>query len=134
MAKDALRASSTAPCTCVAESWVRSKFLTSAMPLHIFQHLGHKPLVGIELPLGKGLLRPLHGGVDGEEQQQSRQRNKPHTPVKEEHHHRDDAGGQKAACVTITTRVATFAMFSMVLVVTEVTSPRLLSLNQPIGR
>ena len=65
--------------------------------LHIFQHLGDKPLVGIELPLGKGLLRPLHGGVDGEEQQQSRQRNKPHTPVKEEHHHRDDAGGQKAA-------------------------------------
>ena len=36
--------------------------------------------------------------------------------------------------VTITTRVATFAIFSMVLVVTEVTSPRLLSLNQPIGR
>ena len=65
--------------------------------LHIFQHLGHKPLVGIELPLGKSLLRPLHGGVDGEEQQQSRQRNKPHTPVKEEHHDRDDAGGQKAA-------------------------------------
>ena len=34
----------------------------------------------------------------------------------------------------MTTRVATFAMFSMVLVVTEVTSPRLLSLNQPMGR
>ena len=65
--------------------------------LHIFQHLGDKPLVGIELPLGKGLLRALHGGVDGEEQQQSRQRNKPHAPVKEEHHDRDDAGGQKAA-------------------------------------
>ena len=64
--------------------------------LHIFQHLGHKPLVGIELSLGKGLLRPLHGGVDGEEQHQSRQRNKPHTPVKEEHHRCDDAGGQEA--------------------------------------
>ena len=101
--------------------------------LHIFQHLGHKALIGIELPLGKGLLRPLHGGVDGKEQHQSRQRNKPHTPVKEEHHRCDDAGGQ-ARVVTMTTRVATFAMFSMVLVVTDVTSPRLLSLNQPIGR
>ena len=36
--------------------------------------------------------------------------------------------------VIITTRVATLAMFSMVLVVTFVTSPKLLSLNQPIGR
>ena len=36
--------------------------------------------------------------------------------------------------VTITTRVAMLAMFSIVLVVTLVTSPRLLSLNQPIGR
>ena len=63
--------------------------------LHIFQHLGDKPLVGIELPLGKGLLRPLHGGVDGEEQHQSRQRDKPHAPVKEEHHHRDDAGSKE---------------------------------------
>ena len=41
---------------------------------------------------------------------------------------------RKPRVVTITTRVATFAMFSLVLVVTEVTSPRLLSLNQPIGR
>ena len=41
---------------------------------------------------------------------------------------------RKPLVVTITTRVATFAMFSMVLVVTDVTSPRLLSLNQPIGR
>ena len=41
---------------------------------------------------------------------------------------------RKPRVVTITTRVATFAMFSMVLVVTDVTSPRLLSLNQPIGR
>ena len=41
---------------------------------------------------------------------------------------------RKPRVVTITTRVATFAMFSMVLVVTEVTSPKLLSLNQPIGR
>ena len=71
--------------------------LHHAHALHIFQHLGHKPLVGIELPLGKGLLRPLHGSVDGEEQQQSRQRNKPHTPVKEEHHRCDDTGGQKPA-------------------------------------
>ena len=63
--------------------------------LHIFQHLGHKPLVGVELPLGKGLLRALHGGVDGEEQHQSRQRDKPHTPVKQEHHHRDDAGSKE---------------------------------------
>ena len=65
--------------------------------LHIFQHLGDKPLVGIELPLGKGLLRPLHGGVDGKEQHQSRQCDQPHAPVKEEHHRCDDAGGQKAA-------------------------------------
>ena len=65
--------------------------------LHIFQHLGDKPLVGVELPLGKGLLRPLHGGIDGEEQQKSHQCYKPHTPVKEEHHHRDDAGGQEAS-------------------------------------
>ena len=41
---------------------------------------------------------------------------------------------RKPRVVTMTTRVATFAMFSMVLVVTEVTSPRLLSLNQPMGR
>ena len=41
---------------------------------------------------------------------------------------------RKPRVVTMTTRVATFAMFSMVLVVTDVTSPRLLSLNQPIGR
>jgi len=73
------------------------KILDLGNALHIFQYLGDKPLAGVELPLGKGLLRPLHGGVDGEEQQQSRQRNKPHTPVKEEHHDRDDAGGQKAA-------------------------------------
>lgn len=64
--------------------------------LHIFQHLGHKPLVGIELPPGKGLLRALHGGVDGEEQHQSGKRNKSHTPVKEEHYRRNDAGGQEA--------------------------------------
>ena len=64
--------------------------------LHIFQHLGNKPLVGMELPLGKGLLSPLHGGIDSEEQHQSGKRNKPHTPVKEEHHRRDDAGGQEA--------------------------------------
>ena len=63
---------------------------------HIFQHLGDKPLVGIELPLGKGLLRALHGGIDGEEQNQSRQRDKPHAPVEQEHHDRDDAGGQEA--------------------------------------
>ena len=72
------------------------KILDLGDALHIFQHLGHKPLVGIELPLGKGLLRPLHGGVDGEEQQKSHQCYKPHTPVKEEHHDRDDAGGQEA--------------------------------------
>ena len=41
---------------------------------------------------------------------------------------------RKPRVVTIITRVATFAMFSIVLVVTEVTSPRLLLLNQPIGR
>ena len=95
---DALRASSTAPCTCVAESWVRSEILDLGDALHIFQHLGDKPLVGIELPLGKGLLpSAAWRRVDGEEQHQSRQRNKPHTPVKEEHHRCDDAGGQKAA-------------------------------------
>lgn len=73
------------------------KILDLGDALHIFQHLGHKPLVGVELPLGKGLLRPLHGGVDGEEQYQSRQRDKSHTPVKEEHHHRNNAGGQEAS-------------------------------------
>ena len=38
---------------------------------------------------------------------------------------------RKPLVVTMTTRVAMLAMFSMVLVVTAVTSPRLLSLNQP---
>ncbi len=69
--------------------------------LHIFQHLGDKPLVGIELPLRKGLFSPLHGGVDGEEQHQSGKSNKPHTPVKEEHHRRDDAGGHLAQAIVI---------------------------------
>ena len=72
------------------------KILDLGDALHIFQHLGNQPLVGIELPLGKTLLRPLHGGVDGEEQQKSSKRNQSHTPVKEEHHDRNNAGGQKS--------------------------------------
>ena len=41
---------------------------------------------------------------------------------------------RKPRVVIMTTRVATLAMFSIVLVVTDVTSPRLLALNQPMGR
>ena len=102
--------------------------------LHIFQHLGHKALVGVELPLGKGLLRPLHGGVDGEEQQQSASVISPIRQSKRNIIAAMMPEVRNPLVVTITTRVATFAIFSMVLVVTEVTSPKLLSLNQPIGR
>ena len=35
------------------------KILDLGDALYIFQHIGDKPLVGVELPLGKGLLRPL---------------------------------------------------------------------------
>ena len=51
--------------------------------LHIFQHLGHKPFVGIEFSLRQRLLCPLHGSVDGEEHQQSHQCYKPHAPVEQ---------------------------------------------------
>ena len=43
------------------------KILDLGDALHIFQHLGDQTLVGVELPLGKSLLRPLHSSVDGEE-------------------------------------------------------------------
>ena len=72
------------------------KILDLGDALHIFQHLGHKPFVGIEFSLRQRLLCPLHGSVDGEEHQQSHQCYKPHAPVEQEHHDRDDAGGQEA--------------------------------------
>ena len=133
MAKDVFRASSTA-CVPALQSRGQVKILDLGDALHIFQHLGDKPLVGNELPLGKGLLRPLHGGVDGEEQQKSRQRNKPIRQSKRNIITAMMPEVRNPLVVTMTTRVAMLDMFSMVFVVTEVTSPRLLSLNQPIGR
>ena len=79
--------------------------------LHIFQHLGDKALIGIELPLGKGLLRPLHGGVDGKEQHQSRQCDQPMRQSKRNIIAAMMPEVRKPRVVTMTTRVATFAMF-----------------------
>ena len=65
--------------------------------LHIFKDFGDQPLIGIELAPGKRLFRALHGGIDGEEQEQSREGDESHAPVKDEHHNGDDARGEKAA-------------------------------------
>ena len=110
------------------------KILDLDNALHIFQHFRNQTFVSVAFPLSKGLLCPLHSSVDGEEQHQSRQCNQPIRQSKRRSMTAMMPEVRKPLVVTMTTRVAMLAMFSMVLVVTAVTSPRLLSLNQLIGR
>ena len=134
MAKEALRASSTAPCTCVAESWVRSKFLTSAIPCTYSSTLDTSRSSALNFRWERACSARCMAALTAKNSSSPASVISPIRQSKRNIMTAMMPEVRKPRVVTITTRVATFAMFSMVLVVTEVTSPRLLSLNQPIGR
>ena len=107
MVKEALRASSTAPCTFVAESWVRSKFLTSAMPCTYSSTLETSRSSALNFRWERACSARCMAALTAK---------------------------NSTSPVSVISPIRQSKRNIIAAMMPEVTSPRLLSLNQPIGR